>query len=418
MARSETKRIQLTKNRIEQFGVPRKRQTVYDEEVSGLGLRLEATGRRTFFWFRAVDKKLVFRTIGQFPTLSLEKARANAQELNSERANWKASDKTQANPFISEARKDPVTFAQLVQRYITSQIRPKAHHPEEAERQFTWVYEKYLREFDTRPITSLTRKEVKEFRSSLLAKQVAPFSADLAVKLIQRVYSWAIKEELFDRANPATKIEFRPSERDRFLQPDELARLDEAMKTEPDLDLVDFVKIAKGSAARKGMIISADWRELNFKREHPWTVPPLKMKGRRDKVKPFTPWLSPEARQTLERRWRDAGEPTEGFVFPSHTRQRKYRSSFNREFAHLLAKAKITGVTIHDLRRTRLSYAAMAGVPLAAISRMAGHASLTPTMRYARLHDEAVEEASRKTDVEMERQMSEARQPAKLRLVK
>jgi hypothetical protein len=70
--RSETKRIQLTEKRIKDFPIPEKRTTIYDDEVRALGLRLEASGRRTFFWFRSVAGKLTFKTIGSFPDVSLE----------------------------------------------------------------------------------------------------------------------------------------------------------------------------------------------------------------------------------------------------------------------------------------------------------------------------------------------------------
>jgi integrase len=418
MARRDTKRIQLTEKRIAAFEVPQKRTTVYDEEVRELGLRLERSGRRSFFWFRSVQTKLVFKTIGEYPAMSLVEARAKAQELNHQRAEWKGSDQTQPNPFVTQPKEDPITFKDLFERYISTQIRHYAHHPKEAERHVRWVYLKYLTEFNDRPITSITRKQVKEFHARM-GEKFPPTSVDLSVKIIQRVYSWAIDQELFSATNPASQIKkFRVSERDRFLKADELDRLRNALKKEEDRDLRDFVEIALGSAARKTMITTADWKEFDWEREHAWTIPRHKMKGKRDKVKSFTPWLRPEARRAFEKRWKEAGEPSEGWVFPSHTRRGKYRSSFNREFKQLLAKAEITGVTIHDMRRTRLSFAAMAGVPLPAISAMAGHASLAPTMRYARLHSEAVEEASRKTDAEMERQMSEAAKPARLVVVK
>ena len=169
MARRETKRIQLTERRIQAFEVPKKRTTVYDEEVRELGLRLERSGRRSFFWFRSVANKLVFKTIGEHPAMSLAEARAKAQELNHQRAEWKASDQTQANPFISEAKKGPVTFAQLVEQYKCIQLA-KPHHPKETAEQFTWIYEAYLREFDERPVASIRSKEVREFHRRMYEK--------------------------------------------------------------------------------------------------------------------------------------------------------------------------------------------------------------------------------------------------------
>jgi integrase len=235
-----------------------------------------------------------------------------------------------------------------------------------------------------------------------MGMKFGPTSVNLAVKVMKTAYNWAPKRELFTGLNPASEIEkFPESSRDRFLQPDELVKLNRALETEKNQDLVDFITIALGSAARHSMITTADWREVDTERGV-WTVPKEKMKSKSSNAKPFTPYLSDRAVETFRRRWREQGEPTEGWVFPSRRHRGKFRDDFGAKFAAVLKRAGIKDIVIHDLRRTQASYAAIAGASIGAISKMLGHASLQPTMIYARLYDAAVSEAARASEEKME----------------
>ncbi|HSZ77186.1 MAG TPA: site-specific integrase [Chthoniobacterales bacterium] len=415
--RTGTKRVQFTELRLRNYPTPEKRQTIYDKEIPQLGLRLEPSGKRTFFWFRSVAGKLVFRTIGQFQdALSLEQARAKAIEFNHERAEWKAGDKSGPSPFETPKQRDTVLFKDLMAAYINTQIRHFTHHPAAAEKNTTWVWKKYLAEFDHRPITSITRKEIKEFHSRK-GEQSGPTSVNLAVKVLKTVFNWAIDQELFTGQNPAAQIKkFPESSRTRFLQPDELVRLKRQLAIEENQDLIDFVAIALGSAARYRMIVTADWSEVNVA-TGVWTVPASKMKSKKGNELAFTPQLSGEAVRAFERRWLEAGQPSEGWVFPSRRHMGKYRDDFGAKLRVVLAKCGIKDLWIHDLRRTKASYAMIAGAPLVAISKMLGHRSLQPTMIYARLHDAAVSEAAKLGEAKMEADMKLAEKRMKPRLL-
>jgi hypothetical protein len=52
-----TKRLYFTDRRIQMQPIPEKTKAIYDLKTS-LGLRLTPTGKRVFFWYRAVNGKL------------------------------------------------------------------------------------------------------------------------------------------------------------------------------------------------------------------------------------------------------------------------------------------------------------------------------------------------------------------------
>jgi len=73
----------------------------------------------------------------------------------------------------------------------------------------------------------------------------------------------------------------------------------------------------------------------------------------------------------------------EGSVFlsPQGTPYRNFRTAFERA----ISKAKINGLTFHDLRHTFASRLVMAGVDLPTVQELMGHKTIGMTLRYTHL---------------------------------
>jgi hypothetical protein len=65
------------------------RTTVHDSTVRGLGVLVQKTGTKSFFWARRTNAKLVYHTLGSCSDVTLEQARARASEINAAVAKWK-----------------------------------------------------------------------------------------------------------------------------------------------------------------------------------------------------------------------------------------------------------------------------------------------------------------------------------------
>src|SRR2546425_5880030 len=96
----ETQRLNLIKKVIDALPTPKEKRTiVYDTQTRGLGVMVQRTGHKSFFWFRKVCGYPTWQTIGAFPDLTVENARAQASELNTKLARWKAANYEGDDPF-------------------------------------------------------------------------------------------------------------------------------------------------------------------------------------------------------------------------------------------------------------------------------------------------------------------------------
>jgi Arm DNA-binding domain len=92
-------KLNFTKRFIEALPHPDKKTIYYDAQLRSLGLLVQTTGHRAFFWFRKVQTRAVWKTIGSWPDLSVENARASAQDYNNKLAKWKANNYEGPGPF-------------------------------------------------------------------------------------------------------------------------------------------------------------------------------------------------------------------------------------------------------------------------------------------------------------------------------
>jgi integrase len=100
--------------------------------------------------------------------------------------------------------------------------------------------------------------------------------------------------------------------------------------------------------------------------------------------------LLPEAIEILQERQENHG--TGEWVFPSHGRT-GHLVGFKHGWKSLLNRTKISGLRVHDLRRTLGSWMATGGASLPVIGKALGHQSQGATAIYARLQLDAVKEA-------------------------
>jgi integrase len=265
--------------------------------------------------------------------------------------------------------------------YIDRRLANSAKRPAEAMKGARWQFDRYLSSWSNRQLGHLRRRDVLNRHKELRDKH-GLFTANRAVQLLRAVYYWAQEHMDWKGENPACIELFseRQHQRSRFLQADELARLWAALTTEPSRDLQHFVILALFTGARKSDVLSARWENISF--DPPaWTIPDPKNK------EPYIVPLMSEVVAILKDR--QEGAKTE-WVFPSRGRT-KHLTGFKHSWPALLKRAKISGLRIHDLRRTLGSWQASTGASLPIIGKSLGHRSQAATSIYARLQLEPVQ---------------------------
>lgn len=383
-------RRNFTKRVIEALEAEEKRYSVLDTVARGLAVAVQPTGSKTFYHVRKVEGYPHRTTLGLFPEMTIEEARGKADELNGKLSKWRSNDRQGPNP-LTKMDSGTLTFGQLVDKYIEKRVKARATQPETAERWIRWVIGKYLSELKNRKLHHIRREDVRRLHDQI-GTDHGKVIADRCVQFIRRVYYWAAsgKVELFLGENPASKGEFNGcGERDRFLQPDELVRLDRALRKESNKDLRDFVELALATGARRSNVLAMQWSELSELNADTWTWTIAKTKTAEVYVLPLTP----RAITVLNRRrtrLRESGTP---WVFPSPVNASAHMTEPRRTWRRLLKRAKIENFTIHDLRRTNASYQAISGQTLQAIAKTLGHASTASTEIYAKLNTDVARAA-------------------------
>jgi hypothetical protein len=145
--RMKPTKINFTKRSIEALPTPKEERAIYhDTQVRGLGVLVQPTGYRSFFWFRKVDGRAKWKTIGAFPDMTVEQARARASEYNTSIADWKAKDYEGPSPF---KQRNGLTLGEVFEDYLETYRKHNAKNPERSvpeERATPGIFQKSLSE--------------------------------------------------------------------------------------------------------------------------------------------------------------------------------------------------------------------------------------------------------------------------------
>lgn len=384
MSKTENTRgsFNFTKNSLESVPTPdKKRRTVYDSKTRGLGLLIQPTGHRSFFWFRKVQGYPRWHTIGPFPDLSVENARAKADELNSELASWKADDYEGRSPKL-EKRTEP-SLGELNDDYCDRYLRHRAKNPVRAEKEVKQTFANHVEPWRDRRLGSITRANVRDLHASV-AEKSGPYAANRVLQNLRALFNWAIKEEIWSGENPATRIsQFHEKHRTRFLQPDEMARLFAALRDEPNQDARDYVLLALVTGARKSNVTAMRWDQIVFETAS-WGIPDPKNR------EPYRVALIPEAIDILKRRLKRQSDSPSPWVFPSPGSKSGHAVDFKRRWQEVLKRAGIEDLRQHDLRRTLGAWQASAGASLQMIGKSLGHKSIAASAIYSPMQLDSV----------------------------
>src|SRR5947207_10800898 len=196
-------RLRFNKTSLERLSLPTrgKRATYYDTEVLGLQLRVTDRGVKSFCVFRRSKRGQPERiTMGRFPTLSVEQARAKAKRyladlgegisVSARLRNETLIGKTLGEvhreylssrgvSIISVKRKD----GKLVER---PELSPNAKLKTLTTRDYVKSMTKQFADWRAKPIVSITRDMVEERHRELTA--LSPAEANRAMRYLRALF--------------------------------------------------------------------------------------------------------------------------------------------------------------------------------------------------------------------------------------
>lgn len=253
-----------------------------------------------------------------------------------------------------------------------------------------------------RKIRSLMRNDIERFHSQVAEGRTATDvrtgprgraivkggkgTANRSLDLLASILAFAVNDGLLD-ANPARGIKrYRLPPRERFLSPQELARLGEALEAAAAdganifaLAAIRFL-ILTGTRKGEALMLRWDWIDL----EHGVIRYPDSKTGAKQ-----VPLSSPVL-DLLGNLPRLDGNP---HVFPSESASGHFEG-LQKVWNRVRTRAVLAEVRLHDLRHSYASVGVVGGDSLYLVGKLLGHAQAHTTQRYAHLGDDPIRAAA------------------------
>ncbi|MBM3564281.1 MAG: site-specific integrase [Alphaproteobacteria bacterium] len=366
----------LTKRTADAAEAEAERFIVWDSALKGFGLRVEASGTKTFLVRYRIAGRKRFVAIGRFGPLTPEQARGLAQEML-------ASVRRGHDP-ADERRKEraALSVADLASRFLTEHVGAKRKMSTAVH--YRSLIECYLLpKHGSRKAYDFTRADLARLHLSL---QDRPYQANRLLAVVASMYSFGERHGLVpEGCSPASRIErFPEARRERFLSTAELARLGEAFREfESDGRFgagIAALRLLLFTGARLREILHLRWEYVDIERG--LLLLPDSKTGRKA-ITLNAPALA--VLQSLERMGL--------FVIPGANAEVP-RADLKKPWTAVIEAASLPGLRIHDLRHSFASVGAGAGLGLPIVGKLLGHTQASTTQRYAHLDADPIRRAA------------------------
>ena len=337
---------------------PREREyTVWDERVSGLGVRVRPSGHRSYVFLHDGRKT----SLGPAALKAVDEARRECLE------------------GVAPAKTAP-SFGDFVANQWKAACYK--HCKPSTQRMVDFVLNgRLLPTFGSMPLDRITTADVDRWFDRY--SQTAPGGANRTLDVFRQMMNHAIVRGHIEK-NPTQGIKRNRRPRlTRFLSREELRRLHAELDacgrgTASRKQQADIVRLLLATGCRKNEIVKLQWREVDE----------AALNLADSKTGPRKVFLNAQARSIIERQPR-AESP---YVFPLPAG--RSRSGNLALWNKVKMRAGLEDVRLHDLRHTFASHAVMQGVPLPVVARLLGHRNVRMTLRYAHVADRDVEAAA------------------------
>lgn len=318
----------ITKRAVEKLSSSDpKGKVVFDDLDRGFGVRVTATGRKTFIVKYGPESRRQVMTLGVFPDLSVEDARKKASEVRGAVARGE-------DPAAEKVRqRHAPTFGEWADVYLNEVVARKKR-PQEDQRYLAEA----VRRWRNLLLAEVTPNDVATLRE-WFATEGHKTQGNRALASVRACFAEAVRRSLMEE-NPAARLRpFRENPpRQRVASLDEERRLVEAIEHLEDRPLKNAFLMLMELGLRTSELLAAKWEDLDLDRGV-LTLPTTKT-GRTQSV--------PLPDRTVKRLRRLPR--LSQWIIPGATPFRQ-RASLLAAWRRLKASARVTGLNLHDLRR-------------------------------------------------------------------
>ena len=424
-------KAKLTKRSVDAALPGQVRYTLFDTEITGFGLRVSATGQKSWIYeYRAGEggrraaKKRV--TIGSTKRFTPDEARTEVQRLRA-RVNMGADPQAQ-----KELQRNSLTVAELAEIFLSEHVGAKRKAGTKSS------YDGVIRVWIIPALGAKKAKDVKRADVARLHFQMkdTPAQANRTVAIISSMFGFALRRGLLDSEhNPARGIDkYHEEHRERFLSSDELERLGAAIREAETVGVPWEIHTEKNAkhlrkdkretviseaaaaalrllvftGARLREILHLKWEHVDFERG--LLLLPDSKTGKKTIVL-NAPALSVLGGLDRIGKYVIAGDS-------AGTDDERPRSDLKRPWALVKRHAKLDGLRLHDLRHNFAAFGAGGGMGLPIIGKLLGHTQPQTTARYAHLDADPLRKASNTIGAGLAALMGETSGKAKVLLLR
>lgn len=377
--------IKLTKRLLDTAQLKNKAYEIWDTEIKGFHVIVTPAGRKTFY-FRYYDanRKNQRMKIGVFGNITCDIAREIAKSFAGDLA--KGLDPRKMKELSKAEAKESISFSLFFEKF-TKEYRFIHHKPS------TIKIVNYLSKlhiipfFGEKNLKEITTKDIMEFKESL---KHAPISYNKCFGVIHKAFElselWGHRQK---NSNPCRGIKKYPErKRERFLNSEELKRLETILQTEKALQLkspyvLGAIQLLMYTGCRMGEILPLKWEDIYLSESY------LHLKDSKtgERIVP----LNEPAKKVLEEIEKQSENP---YVFCSAKHKHGHLVNIEKAWQKIRKKVDLNDVRIHDLRHSFASFAIKQGLDLYQIAKLLGHKNIRTTTRYAHLAKEDLIKAS------------------------
>jgi len=307
----------------------------YDTNQTGFLLRLGTSGKKVFYQRYRVGKKQGRIKIGTYPTdIGLREAREKGKEYL-KKAN------IGEDPALEKrrSRAGGLLFKDLSKMYVEQYAKPKKRTWKEDEQKL----EKKFSDWDDMEANSITHEDVFD-RIEYIKKNHGPIAANRNLALIRKVFKWA-KEKRLVKESPVRDISKEPENtRDNILTDKQIKAFWGGCESH-GYPFGTCYQVMLITGRRLGSVSKMKWTDLDLEAKE-WTIPSELDKSGKPQVVPLPTLVIETLIDIQENHLIEDSE----YVFT--TNGKAPISGFSKSKVKLDKLSKLSGWTLHDLRRT------------------------------------------------------------------
>lgn len=267
--------------------------------------------------------------------------------------------------FLPQKIKGGMTFAEMADKWLNEY----SAHRKKSYAQDKYTIAKIKDMFPFTPLSSFTPLMIEQMRAKILAKGLAPMTANRYHQTIKAIFNKAKQWDFMYGDNPASKVKLaneRKYWRTRYLSQEELERLLTTIEDPKHVRLRPIVLTALYTGMRRGEIEGIRKQHVNLERRE------IFLPDTKNNEPAYIP--IPETLASVL-------DPILARLEGSQDRVFNY-ARFTHHWDRIRKQAGLEDFRFHDLRHTFASYITMATGDLAATQRLLRHRMPTMTQRY------------------------------------